>query len=253
MKMNSLKTGWISSILCMGLGLLACQPQTPSVTTAAQTEQIGQIHAKTIPVKDANQMVCEVEGCVRFDLQTVDTHIGWIDQYFMERIQRAEPVAFSKVTSHKIKAKDHPKFVDQRFIQVSYLRQYGHLATFIFKTAYQPEHAAQPQTYTEYVNLDLKQKKRLALHEIMRGNTEAKLKQVLYQENKDWLDRAQVTPKQLVLSDNYYFGSQGLVLVYPAGELTKTMSGIPELNVPYAALTEIIRPEYLSVLSRTSP
>ena len=84
-----------------------------------------------------------------FDLQTVNTNMAWIDQYFLERIQRTEPVAFNKVSSDKIKAKDQPKFFEQRSIQVSYLNQYGHLATFIFKTAHQPKRAAQPQSHTE--------------------------------------------------------------------------------------------------------
>ncbi|MEK5777625.1 DUF3298 domain-containing protein, partial [Acinetobacter nosocomialis] len=49
-----------------------------------------------------------------------------------------------------------------------------------------------------------------------------------------------------------YFDSQGLVLVYPAGELNKTISDMAELKVPYTALREIIRPEYLSLLPQTS-
>ena len=252
MKMTSCKIGWIGCILCLNLGLFACQPQTSSVTTSAQSEDTGEIQSKIVPVKDANQVVCEIEGCVRFDLQTVDTNINWIDQYFMERIQRTEPVAFRKVSSDKIKAKDQPKFIEQRSIQVSYLNQHAHLATFIFKTTHQRERAAQRQSHTEYVNLDLKQKKRLALYQIMLGNTEGKLKQSLYQENKDWLDRAQVTSKQLELSDNYYFNSQGLVLIYPAGELSKSTSAMVELKVPYTALNGIIRPEYLSVLPKTT-
>ncbi|MFV5491628.1 DUF3298 domain-containing protein [Acinetobacter sp. ASP199] len=251
MKITSFKTGWIVCILCLNVGLFACQPQTSSVNASAQTEEAGQIQSKTIPVKGSNEIVCEAEACVRFDLQTVDTNISWIDQYFIERIQRTEPVVFNKVTSHK--AKDQPKFFEQRSIQVSYLNQYGHLATFIFKTVHQPERAAQPQSHIEYVNLDLKQKKRLALYQIMRGNTEEKLIQALYRENQDWLDRAQVTSKQLGLSDNYYFDSQGLVLVYPAGELSKSTSAMAELKVPYTALSEIIRPEYLSVLPKTTP
>ena len=252
MKITLYKIGWIGCILCLNLGLFACQPQTSSVTTSAQSEDTGEIQSKIVPVKDANQVVCEIEGCVRFDLQTVDTNMSWIDQYFMERIQRTEPVAFSKVTSNKIKAKDQPKFIDQRSIQVNYLNQHAHLATFIFKTAHQPERAAQPQSHTEYVNLDLKQKKRLALHQVMRGNTDEKLKQTLYQANKNWLDRYQITQQKLALSDNYYFDSQGLVLVYPAGELNKTISDMAELKVPYTALREIIRPEYLSLLPQTS-
>ncbi|GAA5557245.1 hypothetical protein Asch01_01964 [Acinetobacter schindleri] len=252
MKMTSCKIGWLSCILCLNVGLFACQPQTSSVNASAQTEEAGQIQSKTIPVKAADQVVCEVENCVRFDLQTVDTNMAWIDQYFIERIQRTEPVAFNKVSGDKIKTKGQQKFFEQRSIQVSYLNQHGHLATFIFKTAHQPKRAAQPQSHTEYVNLDLKQKKRLALHQVMRGNTDEKLKQTLYQANEDWLDRYQITQQKLALSDNYYFDSQGLVLVYPAGELNKTISDMAELKVPYTALREIIRPEYLSLLPQTS-
>jgi len=136
-------------------------------------------------------------------------------------------------------------------IQVSYLNQHAHLATFIFKTTHQPERA-QSQSHSEYVNLDIKQKKRLAFHQVVRGNTDEKLKQALYQANKDWLDRYQITQQKLALSDNYYFDGQGLVLVYPAGKLSKPISDMGELKVPYTALSEIIRPEYLSLLPQTS-
>ena len=93
----------------------------------------------------------------------------------------------------------------------------------------------------KYLAIDIKQKKRLAFHQVVRGNTDEKLKQALYQANKDWLDRYQITQQKLALSDNYYFDGQGLVLVYPAGKLSKPISDMGELKVPYTALSEIIR------------
>ncbi len=191
-------------------------------------------------------------GCVRFDLQTVDTNMDWINQYFIERIQHTEPVAFTKVIQKNPKKADEPHYLDQRWIKVEFMGQRAHLASFALKSSNLPRNQSKLMAHTEYINFDLKQKKRLALHQLMLNGSEQKLLKALYQANVRWLNKQGIQRQQLKLSDNYYFDRSGLVLVYPAGELTSMAKGMPELKVPYADLNEVIRPEYLVILQQVA-
>ncbi|WP_218209284.1 DUF3298 domain-containing protein [Acinetobacter sp. F9] len=243
----------ICPVLFMSLAVLGCQPPANSVATLAQTDQMMTIEAKTVPVKGAAQVVCEKEGCVRFDLHTLDTNLDWIDDYFIARIRDTEPVAFTRVTQKNPKKADEPHYLDQRLIKVEFIAQHGHLATFALKSSNLARNKAASWQHVEYINFDLKQKKRLALHQLMSGGGEQKLLKALYRANARWLDQQGINLQQFKLSDNYYFDQQGLVMVYPPGELSSATTAMSELNLSYADLSEVIRPEYLAILqSRTS-
>lgn len=66
MKINLFKTAEIYAVLLLTVGMMGCQPQSSSVATLAQTDRVVQIEAKTVPIKGAAKVVCEIEGCVRF-------------------------------------------------------------------------------------------------------------------------------------------------------------------------------------------
>lgn len=104
----------------------------------------------------------------------------------------------------------------------------------------------------EYINFDLKQNKRLALSQLLLNGGEPKLLNAMYRTNTQWLNTQGIQQQQLKLSDNYYFDTTGLVMVYPAGELAPAAAGMPELKVSYADLNEVIRPEYLAILQQTA-
>lgn len=252
MKINLFKTAEIYAVLLLTVGMLGCQPQSSSVATLAQTDRVVQIEGKTVPVKGAAKVVCEIEGCVRFDLQTVDSNIDWINQYFIERIQHTEPVAFTKVTQKNPKKADEPHYLDQRFIKAEFVGQRAHLASFALKSSNLPRNQSKLMTHTEYINFDLKQKKRLALSQLLLNGGEQKLLNAMYRTNTQWLNTQGIQQQQLKLSDNYYFDTTGLVMVYPAGELAPAAAGMPELKVSYADLNEVIRPEYLTILQQTA-
>lgn len=252
MKMNLFKTAGIYAVLLITIGMMGCQPQSSSVATLAQTDRVVRIEAKTVPVKGAAKVVCEIEGCVRFDLQTVDSNIDWINQYFIERIQHTEPVAFTKVTQKNPKKGDEPHYLDQRFMKVEFVGQHAHLATFALKISNLARSKNASLKHVEYINFDLKQKKRLALSQLLLNGGEQKLLNAMYRANTQWVNTKNKQQQQLKLSDNYYFDRSGLVMVYPAGELAPAAAGMPELKVSYADLNEVLRPEYLAILQRTA-
>ncbi|MDR6628791.1 hypothetical protein J2X86_000802 [Acinetobacter lwoffii] len=252
MKINLFKTTEIYAVLLLTVSMLGCQPQSSSVAKLAQTDRVVQIEAKTVPIKGAAKVVCEIEGCVRFDLQTVDSNIDWINQYFIERTQHTEPVAFTKVTQKNPKKADEPHYLDQRFIKVEFVGQHAHLATFALKSSNLARNKNASLKHVEYINFDLKQKKRLALSQLLLNGGEQKLLNAMYRTNTQWLNTQGIQQQQLKLSDNYYFDTTGLVMVYPAGELAPAAAGMPELKVSYADLNEVIRPEYLAILQQTA-
>ncbi|QZD33652.1 hypothetical protein ABEKA_1682 [Acinetobacter lwoffii] len=196
-------------------------------------------------------MVCEIEGCVSFDLQTVDSNIDWINQYFIERIQHTEPVAFTKVTQKNPKKADEPHYLDQRFIKVEFIGQRAHLAIFALKSSNLARNKNASLKHVEYINFDLKQRKRLALSQLLLNGGEQKLLNAMYRVNAQWLNTQGIQQQQLKLSDNYYFDTTSLVMVYPAGELAPAAAGMTELKVSYADLKEVIRPEYLAILQQS--
>jgi hypothetical protein len=97
-------------MLCVGL-LSACQPQNDS--NAAKNEETAKpaqvvqtlplIEAKVRPLQLARSIACDEEECTKYQLYSLDTNVPWINQYFDERMKKANPVAFE---SSKQKATD---------------------------------------------------------------------------------------------------------------------------------------------------
>ena len=72
----------------------------------------------------------------------------------------------------------------------------------------------------------------------------------LYHHNRSWLFSRNIAAEQLVLSDNFYYAPQGLVLVYPLYSLSDYRDGMPELVLPYQSLVNLIKAEYLPVFAQ---
>ncbi|WP_347454778.1 RsiV family protein [Acinetobacter thermotolerans] len=255
MKMQQLKPVlWMSLITISMGGLFGCQQQEqPQAQTVVEQKQdtIPLIQAKRVAVEGARTLSCEKEGCTRFDLQTIQSNVAWIDDYFLERLKRAEPVAF-KVQQTKA-TEDEVNSVEQRSMTVSLVGQRYDLATFVIKTYNFKTGAEHGLYHTEYVNLDLNKQKRIALEDILQKGSEQKLLDTLYDSNLVWLNARGINKEQLKLSDNFYFGANGLVLVYPLYELADYTMGMPELKISYTDLAKLIKPEYLTGLVATTP
>ncbi len=93
----------LSSVLL----LTACQPkseatsktETEQAAPASVTAEIPVIQAKVVALKLPQQQICDEEGCTAYDIQTVKTNVAWIDEYFMQRLQKADPIAFSEAAA----------------------------------------------------------------------------------------------------------------------------------------------------------
>ena len=251
-----LKPWFLVCTLAIGGGVLAgCQPksdvQPEAVKQQSQNKEnaISAIQAKVVPVKLSKPEACDAEGCIQYDIQTVNTNLKWIDDYFIARIKKADPIAFSTEPNQKINTSDGAApNLSQSSTYVRFVSQYYDQATFAIQSYSYSAGAAHGMYHQEFVNFDLNTKKRLALEDILVKGAEQQVLDALYDANTMWLEQHNIERSQLKLSDNFYYGANGLVFVYPLYELASYAEGMTELNLPYAAMTQLIKAEYLPSL-----
>ncbi|MBP2544299.1 RsiV family protein [Acinetobacter guillouiae] len=250
-----------SSLLASGLFLTVlimsgCQEKPESQieqanVSSTKTAQIPLIQAKVERVNVVKKQFCDEDGCTQYDLQTVKSNVPWLDEYFLNRIKKDVPGAFEKDQNHaqaESEAQSSPKGLNQNSIYVRFISQQNNLATFVIQTYTYAAGAAHGMYHNEYVTFDLSTQKRLALTDILKPNVEAKVAEQLYDANANWLIQKDITRDKLQLSDNYYYGVNGLVFVYPLYELTSYAEGMPELKLPYQVAKDLIKAEYLPSL-----
>lgn len=234
--------------------LTACQPRNEPVqdsdknkqAAAVKTDSIPLIESKAAAMKLTKPEACDAEGCTQYSIQTVETNVDWINQYFAERIQKADPIAFSTAPNEKVNlAEGAEPGLGQSTTSVRYISQWGKIATFALESYTYTAGAAHGMYHVEYVNFDLKAKKRLALQDVLLKGAEAKVLSALYDANSMWLEEHNIERGKLQLSDNFYYGASGIVFVYPLYELASYAEGMTELNLPYQMTKGMFKPEYL--------
>ncbi|TCM69789.1 uncharacterized protein DUF3298 [Acinetobacter calcoaceticus] len=235
----------VIAISTLALFSAGCQKKSESVGASAADVEV--IQAKVAAAEGAKKQFCEPEACTDFDLQTVKTNQAWIDDYFLKRLQRDLPTAFGQDKGQETTAVAQ-KINNQSIAYVRFVGQNNQLATFQLQTYTYAAGAAHGMQHSEYVNFDLKKKKRLALSDILKANVEKKLLEQLYQANSAWLKQHNITPDKLQLSDNYYYGANGIVFVYPLYELASYAEGLTELNLDYRDAQAFVQAEYLPSL-----
>ncbi|MGE8560060.1 MAG: RsiV family protein [Acinetobacter sp.] len=249
---------WAVPVSFAALVMTGCQerpaPKTEQTTTTkqqAKSETIPLIQAKVVPVKLSKPEACEAEGCMQYDIQTVETNVKWIDDYFIDRVKKADPIAFSTAPNQKINTSEgaNPN-LSQSSTYIRFVSQQYDQATFAIQTYTYSAGAAHGMYHQEFVNFDLKNKKRLALQDIVVKGAEQQVLDTLYDSNSLWLDQHSIEREKLKLSDNFYFGANGIVFVYPLYELASYAEGMTELTLPYVALNKLVKAEYLPSLPK---
>ncbi|OTG81181.1 hypothetical protein B9T27_11120 [Acinetobacter sp. ANC 4648] len=230
--------------------MLGCQEKpAPQVNTVAAEKQhtIPLIQAKVIRVVLPKKQFCDDEGCTQYDLQTIQTQVPWIDAYFLGRIKKDVPDAFT--ANDKVRAEvNTQKGLNQNTIYVQFIAQHYNLATFVIQSYIYNAGAAHGMSHQEFVTFDLNTQKRLALTDILKPNVEVKVADALYEANINWLQQHNIERAKLQLSDNYYYGINGIVFVYPLYELASYAEGMSELTLPYAMAKDLVKAEYLPSL-----
>ncbi|WP_445405119.1 RsiV family protein [Acinetobacter vivianii] len=231
------------------VALAGCQPKQEQ---KAMTEKVDipLIHAKVVAVKLPKQKVCLEDGCTSYDLQTVETNQKWIDEYFVNRMKKAEPNAFANLTDQPVKAPADEAAQNESSTYVRFVSQNYNLATFAIQSYSYSAGAAHGMSHQEFVNFDLTNKKHITVNELLKPDMNTKLRDELYAANQNWLEEHNIKKEQLQVSDNYYYGVNGIVFVYPLYELASYAEGMSELTLPYYAAKEFVKAEYLPSLPK---
>lgn len=255
MKKNYVNAWASAAATVISLSMLtACQPRNEPVqdrqnsaqAQTAKAESIPLIQSKSVLMKLAKPEACDAQGCTQYSIQTVETNVGWINQYFAERIEKADPVAFSSAPNQKVDLSEGSAAgLSQSTTAVRYISQWGHMAAFALESYSYSAGAAHGMQHVEYVNFDLKAKKRLALQDVLLKGAEAKVLDSLFDANAMLLASHDIDRAKLQLSDNFYYGASGIVFVYPLYELASYAEGMPELKLPYQMAKGLFKPEYL--------
>lgn len=240
------------------MGLLStmiwgCQPTTevPAEPQAAVESQPKDLllQVKNEKVALAQPQLCDMKECTRFDIQTLQTNVDWINVYFISRLEALEPQAFKKQDLVSLEGVNPEQLgLNQSHLHVRYLGQNQALATFVLHSYNYSAGAAHGMYHNEYINFDLNQKKRFSLKDMIKKGKKQQFAEALYHANYTWLQEHQIALDQLKLSDNFYYGSQGIVLVYPLYEMASYAEGMTELVLPYSLAKDLIQPVYLPVL-----
>lgn len=231
------------------IALTGCQPKKDT-TNEKDKVDIPLIQAKVIAVKIPKQKVCLEDGCTKYDLQNVETNQKWIDEYFLNRMKKAEPNAFSNLADQQVKVPAGEPSLSESSTYVRFVGQNYNLATFAIQTYSYSAGAAHGMSHQEFVNFDLSNKKHITVAELLKPKMNQKLRDELYAANQNWLDDHQIKKDQLQVSDNFYYGVNGIVFVYPLYELASYAEGMSELTLPYYSAKKFIKAEYLPSLPK---
>lgn len=116
---------------------------------------------------------------------------------------------------------------------------------------------------SNYLIFDMDLQSQIALENVLMPNKESEFHALAYSAFKDYLKTEMdiKSPKeikeyestwQFEVSENFYFGKNGVVLSYAPYQLGSFAQGTIELTVPYDKLTEIIKPQYLPAVAQKS-
>lgn len=244
-------------LLSVVVGLSACQPTSDQANlskaekandTPANTTTL--IVAKTIELKPKQNISCDEESCTEYKFQTVETNLSWINDYFKDRIVKADPLPFEAAATNGKPRQENPQNLSQAEVIVRFIGQNKNLATFEMMSYIYQAGAAHGMYHKEYVNFDLNQKKRISFEDLLVDGVQAQLKEQLYNTNSNWLTAHNIEQDKLNISDNFYYGANGIVFVYPLYELASYAEGMSELTLPYQYTQKLIKAQYLPNLPK---
>ena len=248
--------------------LTACQPQQNQASThptekqadvANEPKGITLIQAQTKVLNLTKPEVCEAATstedfamCTKYHLQTINTNVDWLNQYFTQRLKTDYAEAFDASPAVNVTLDPEIPSTNYTTASVRYIGQHDYLAGFEYFTDHFPAGAAHGTHFSEYIVFDLKTKQRLSLNDILLPASKEQLKAELYAYNSQWLEEHHIAEHELDISDNFYYGANGIVFVYPLYELASYAEGLTELELPYWAAQELIKAEYLPQLPTSS-
>lgn len=237
-------------MLCSAVFISACQKQnteqdnTKTASVATEKVVLPAVSAKTVSMVLPQKVYCEDDECTAYTLDTMETNLPWVNDYFVKRLKKDVPLAFAK--SPKTVPKDtQEQDINQSNYSIKFLSQNYHLVTFVLESDIYSAGAAHGMYHKEYIVFDLNTKKRVQMSDLYPSDQQTKVYQALYSANEPWLKEHGIKDGKLEPTDNFYYGQNGVVFVYPLYDLASYAEGMTELILPYTDAKTLLNPQYL--------
>ncbi|KAF7276592.1 hypothetical protein GWI33_010050 [Rhynchophorus ferrugineus] len=109
----------------------------------------------------------------------------------------------------------------------------------------------------QYINFELATQSILNLDQIIQTGQRKAFNDLAYQAFQDWIVQTQPDMDvktyrvgcEFTLSQNFFLSSNGLILQYGEYEIGPYAIGLPRLVIPYEQLKDILKPQYLPVVT----
>ena len=142
------------------------QPASSASVKEQKQAEVPVIQAKVVPVKLPKPKVCLEDGCTEYDFQTVQTNQKWINDYFTNRIKKADPNAFANLADKPVEVPEGAELKSECHLCPLFRQNYN-LATFAFQT-YSYSAGQHGMSHQEFVNFDLLNKKHITVEELIK-------------------------------------------------------------------------------------
>lgn len=250
------------------------------VETAPATPVIDQVKAKVLTAAYVLPS-CKGTICPEINIMRFESNYDWLDGVVNQEVENTLKQLIDMPVMSNIPAKDNEAqqtqsasalqpYVDQLLAlnqEVQALGANHQISVMISPKLIQAQApiatvavvsssylgGAHGSSHQAYLNFDLAQKRQIQLKDILLKDQNLALEKAAYQAFQQWakemqqLDSTQEYEQMwpFSMTDNFYLGTQGLVLQYAEYEIGPYVVGLPRLVIPYTQLRQILKPEYL--------
>lgn len=270
--------------LSLLMGVTGCEQKdkaVPAATIETETQPSQAVNplilkAKVVPAP-YQLPDCKGSSCPEINLMQLSSNFPWLDEEVNAEVLKTlqeliDLPALEHIQTETSPTQDHQlqPYVDQLLALDQEIQALGanhQISVMISPKLIQADApiatvaivsssylgGAHGSSHQEYLNFDLATKRRVQLTELLLQNQRQALEKVAYQAYQDWVKEMQEVNETAEyeqmwpfhVSDNFYLGTQGLVLQYGEYEIGPYVVGLPRLTIPYAQLQGILKSDYL--------
>lgn len=195
------------------------------------------------------------------------TNVAWLDQLLLTQVFNALGVGLTQLKAEEItqdeltqilqqrydtlisEIKEQPAIEMSRSLESYYLGQRNNIASFYF-FSYDYYGGAHGMFMTNYANVDINKKKVITLNDLIEPRNQDKVKDALWEiysierldENGEY--NGFIAKDDFRISENFYFGTNGIRFVYPVYELGPYSEGEVEIELDWYMANKLFNSDY---------
>jgi len=208
-------------------------------------QQILQILKETLSLEDEEASTIQTDKIAsEVNKESIETAKQKLERQlipFTENFLELDQEIKALSANHKISLMIKPKILNSE----------GPLVTVVLNSSNYLG-GAHGSSSQQYFNFDLETKKQVPLRSIIEKNELPALKEKAYEAFKTWVIESELSSDikeyeqvwKFKLANQYYLGTQGLILQYGEYEIGPYVVGLPRLTIPYDQLHGILKEQY---------